>query len=427
MYPTFFGKYSTVFQVAANQSTANDLEKNDLQVGMGTADNTGSNVTFNMSHNNGLAVILLGGTTVPTTTFVNTNQVSTETSINYATDEFETRIPYKTVTERQYIFVVKSNTATTFQSKSEVNNAWKSSLSVTASSNETKSVTAYSSRSYYNKGYSYSYTGASQTFTAPVKANYTIECWGAGAAEGTLGAYTKGVIQLDKDNKLYVYVGAASYSTASSTTFKQYVFNGGGGWEVGCGDHNNHSGGGATDIRLADGSWDEFNSLKSRIMVAGGGGGTVSAEPSKHSYGGGLTSPITIGAYGTPAEYTTANGAGQTYGYAFGKGEICTKKDGVGLSRAGGGGGYYGGYANGCAGAGGSSFISGYSGCDAISSSSTENNIIHTGQSVHYSNLKFTDCVMKAGSDTPIPSPLDGFVIGDGKAGHCTISWYPDK
>ena len=424
MYPSFFGKYSSAFQVAANQSTAADLEKNDLQVGMGTADNTGSKVTFNMSHNNGLAVILLGGTSVPTTTFVNTNQVSTETSINYATDEFETRIPYKTVTEKQYVFVVKSNTATTFQSKSDVNNAWKSSLSVTASNNETKSVTAYSSRSYYNKGYSYSYTGASQTFAAPVKANYTIECWGAGAAEAGRGAYTKGVIQLDKDYKLYVYVGAASLSITSSITFKQYVFNGGGGWEKGHTDHNNHSGGGATDIRLNDGSWDDFNSLKSRIMVAAGGGGSVT--PLKNfPYGGGLTSSVADGAT-NQYEYTTANGAGQTYGYAFGRGEICSKLDSGDYSRAGGGGGYYGGYANGCAGAGGSSFISGYSGCDAISSTSTEDNIVHTGQSVHYSKLKFSDCVMKAGSEA-FPSPLDGFTVGSGKAGHCTISWYPDK
>ena len=30
---------------------------------------------------------------------------------------------------------------------------------------------------------------------------------------------------------------------------------------------------GATDVRLIKGSWDNFESLKSRIMVAGGGGG----------------------------------------------------------------------------------------------------------------------------------------------------------
>lgn len=58
------------------------------------------------------------------------------------------------------------------------------------------------------------------------------------------------------------------------------------------------------------------------------------------------------------------------------------------------GSGYYGGttsnYGDGKeAGAGGSSFISGYEGCNAIDKSSTENNIIHTGKSEHYSGKIF--------------------------------------
>ena len=43
---------------------------------------------------------------------------------------------------------------------------------------------------------------------------------------------------------------------------------------------------------------------------------------------------------------------------------------------------------------GGSSFISGHNGCDAIAENSTINNIIHTGQSVYYSGYKFTNAVM---------------------------------
>lgn len=42
----------------------------------------------------------------------------------------------------------------------------------------------------------------------------------------------------------------------------------------------------------------------------------------------------------------------------------------------------------------GSSFISGHEGCDAIAQNSTEGNITHTGQSVHYSQYKFTNTVM---------------------------------
>ena len=46
------------------------------------------------------------------------------------------------------------------------------------------------------------------------------------------------------------------------------------------------------------------------------------------------------------------------------------------------------------AGGGGSSFISGHTGCNAISPSSTASNIVHTGQSVHYSGYKFTNTVI---------------------------------
>ena len=44
--------------------------------------------------------------------------------------------------------------------------------------------------------------------------------------------------------------------------------------------------------------------------------------------------------------------------------------------------------------------ISGYFGCDAINESSEEGNIIHTGQSIHYSGLLFHDTQMKPGNET---------------------------
>ena len=70
----------------------------------------------------------------------------------------------------------------------------------------------------------------------------------------------------------------------------------------------------------------------------------------------------------------------------------------------GGGSGYYGGgtggdtFCNVSSGAGGSSFISGHNGCDAIKKESTEDNIIHTGGSIHYSGLYFTNTVMIDGN-----------------------------
>lgn len=49
-------------------------------------------------------------------------------------------------------------------------------------------------------------------------------------------------------------------------------------------------------------------------------------------------------------------------------------------------------------GAGGSSFVSGHSGCDAISATSTSSSIIHTGQAVHYSGFYFSNTVMIDGA-----------------------------
>ena len=71
------------------------------------------------------------------------------------------------------------------------------------------------------------------------------------------------------------------------------------------------------------------------------------------------------------------------------------------------GAGYYGGttsdYADACeAGAGGSSFISRYEGCNAIDENSTENNIIHTEKNIHYSGRFFSSCVVLDGNSEDI-------------------------
>lgn len=114
---------------------------------------------------------------------------------------------------------------------------------------------------FKKKFYEYfSYTGNYQTYIAPETGNYTIECLGAsGYNNSGKGAYTSGVLSLEKNQQIYIYVGEGNKS--SGTTY-----NGGGSGCYG-------SGGGATDIRLQNGLWDDFDSLKSRIMVAAGGGG----------------------------------------------------------------------------------------------------------------------------------------------------------
>jgi len=292
-----------------------------------------------------------------------------------------------------------------------------------------------------------------QTFTAPLTTNYKIECWGASggipANESTLllapgmGGYVCGNINLSNNFVLHLYLGQSTY-----TSLYGMLYNGGGMGEA--------PGGGATDIRLIGGDWNNFESLKSRIMVAGGGGGgfyyrnTYNREP---GHAGGLSGINANCIYSDPdfpnrpsSGYSGEGGlqtrggkcgtnaeenSNLTYGDGgFGRGGYGTKKVGdIYTQRAsGGGGGYYGGghgvhpSNSWTGGGGGSSFISGYPGCDAIAESSTENNIVHTGQPNHYSGKAFTNSVMIAGNAS-MPSPSGGTETGHEGNGYATITW----
>ena len=246
--------------------------------------------------------------------------------------------------------------------------------------------------------FDFDYTGAEQFFTAPITGNYKVELWGASGGSydeeyhGGYGGYTSGIINLAENQTLYIYVGASNICKEGTTGYTDIAFNGGGrsgdySWEERyfCG------GGGATDVRLYNGIWNNFNSLKSRIMVAGGGGGAdwyTSYYSAVGGSAGGLESYI---GYKNQAAEVVLNSSSQKSGHLFGIGKDSATN--------GGGGGYYGGNAaNWTGGAGGSSFISGHNGCDAIKKESTEDNIIHTGQSIHYSGLYFTNTVMIDGN-----------------------------
>ena len=220
-----------------------------------------------------------------------------------------------------------------------------------------------------------------------------------------------GTINFAKSQKIYVYVGENGYAKFSNPTVVSLRFNGGGYGNLVCYKHylkhenNNNKGvdfadGGATDIRLANGDWDVFDSLKSRIIVAAGGG--ISTSRYTASNGGGLYSEN--GGYYGSIDYTatgatqvspgTANGKFGVGGYAIYGGDSCSFNDGGG----GGGSKTASNVSQASNGAGGSSYISGHNGCDAIKEESTEDNIIHTGQSIHYSGMYFTDTVMIDGS-----------------------------
>ncbi len=231
--------------------------------------------------------------------------------------------------------------------------------------------------------FNFDYTGGEQTFTAPVSGTYKVELWGAQGGsdysdvKASLGGYVSGKITLESHSDLYIYVGESpSYGSMS------------------CYDSNPNSafnsshfgscavGGGGTDVRIISGNdWDDFDSLKSRIMVASGGGGGIYSG--NGGAGGGLIGYAGIG-FNSTVKYAVGDGGTQKSSY-FGKSLRATTI----------GGGYYAGNPGyGANSGGGSSFISGHNGCDAIKEESTQNNIIHTGQSIHYSGLSFTDTVM---------------------------------
>ena len=273
---------------------------------------------------------------------------------------------------------------------------------------EEKNLESYIQFIFVNDVYNYEYDSKilQYEFQVPVTGVYKIELWGAQGGGGyTLdgtyyaggkGGYVSGYIYLKSDDVLYVYVGSKG-DDGKKINYQTYL----GGYNGGGNSYGKHyGGGGATDVRLKSGMWDDFDSLKSRIIVAGAGGGS-SADMEATGWslggaGGGLNGLDAIPGRGNQAGL----GSTQTSGFAFGKGYSGDSTN----TYSGGGSGYYGSpYPNGentwdKSAGGGSSFISGHDGCDAIHVDSTVDNILHTGQSIHYSNYQFTNTVMIDGT-----------------------------
>ena len=92
---------------------------------------------------------------------------------------------------------------------------------------------------------------------------YKFETWGAQGGNDTTypdtcfggrGGYSRGTIKLKEKTTFYVFVGGSGTGNKASK------------W-------GSTGGGGATDIRLYAGSWNDTEGLKQRIIVSGGGGG----------------------------------------------------------------------------------------------------------------------------------------------------------
>lgn len=241
---------------------------------------------------------------------------------------------------------------------------------------------------------------------------YKIECWGAQGGTGLQngvkvtyggkGAYTSGIIIIKKFTNLYLFVGGkGSDGSPTKNTIASGGYNGGGnGGPDTSDDDGSGGGGGATDVRLVNGDWNNQSSILSRIMVAAGGSGSVYAGLG--APGGALNGFIATADSIEAYDYSTTN---QANGYKLGVGE--NGRANTNTPSSGAGGGYYGGLAvNGiqqptykAVSSSGSSFISGYPGCNAV-----DENGAHLDSPVHYSGVRFLEPQMKSGNET-FPSP----------------------
>ncbi|HBF5726159.1 TPA: hypothetical protein KOR46_003740 [Clostridioides difficile] len=194
------------------------------------------------------------------------------------------------------------------------------------------------------KIYDFNYIHGEQEVVLP-PGKYLLECWGAAGGGGirivdlnlrSKGGYSKGELTLRKETTLYVYAGSKGSNYGST-------FNGGGKAMMHEGTSGGGilycNGGGATDIRLIGGSWDNEQSLLSRIIVAGGGG--RNNFETKGGDGGG-----DAGGDGSKADSkgTQTNGGKGEAGLdgSFGKGGSAVSAS-SGENYGGGGGGWYGG------------------------------------------------------------------------------------
>ena len=459
----FFASKISSLSLKDDQRDKSDLLAQDFQVATGLVGPNASTLTFQMEHSMGLAVLNLEEKSIAKTRRFYTNNYTyyypdlpghatikpTEGKDKDYTDDaakmtvsastnFEGYKPYNVPGTTKHLQVIPLNKKASFMAADQdrlPRTAW-GKLSTYSITPKTSVPVVFKNiqtdADFYYLARVYTCTQKVEEFTTPVAGDYQIECWGAQGGgvpsyPGGKGSYTKGSISLD-GVMLYVVVGQiGGYEETFNNGFPgrlNFYF----------------SGGGATDIRLnnKNGNWKDFVSRKSRIMVAASGGGSVIYYSSQQGMPGGSLSGFSgtnsgsDGIAATPGVQTSCGKAGTgclSNGYkgiGFGIVDYQTSEDNISMGSA--GNGYYcGGVGNHGAGtvgvgATGSCFISGYSGCDAIKESSTENAIVHTGQPNHYSGLVFTDTEMIDGQSR-MPSPFgETDEIGHSGDGACIVT-----
>lgn len=145
----------------------------------------------------------------------------------------------------------------------------------------------------------FAYNGSVSNYTTMCRGKHTLTVWGAqGGNTGGKGGYSTGVVNLNENMNLYIYVGGQGSKGSTGG------FNGGGTTGSGGG-----SGGGASDIRIGT------DSLSARVIVAGGGGGKGQDSCAAGGVGGGTTGG---GSASQSSCGTQAGGGTQTAGGAKG-------------------------------------------------------------------------------------------------------------
>ncbi|HBF3411969.1 Glycine rich protein [Clostridioides difficile] len=198
--------------------------------------------------------------------------------------------------------------------------------------------------------YEFNYTGAEQSVVLP-PGKYKFECFGACGGnyydfvQCAKGGYTAGSLILKENTTLHVYVGQSGYCKGvNGIETCRSGFNGAGGittYKSTSDGYYSLAGGGATDIRLIGGNWDNLQSLLSRIIVAGGGGGGSGNSHDSIGHGGGTKGKDGIS---IANKYFAGGGSQFQGGLTFNSlynGSFGVSGAGNGISGVGGGGGWY--------------------------------------------------------------------------------------
>ena len=297
------------------------------------------------------------------------------------------------------------------------------------------------------------------------KGKYRFLLWGAQGGDarylgktqlrdksGGRGAHVQGTLSIKTMTSLLFYIGGKGedQSEIEPNAFGKGGYNGGGDGAPDPLDatypESAAGGGGATDIRILHDSH-EIESLKSRIAVAAGGGGACSTNDNYTACSISNDSDNSFLCLNDDVQFDYKGGPGGIlFGYTYNlltfggkqnEGSFGNGSNGVsfdilkGGSIGGGGGGYYGGeciksikgftqyYELG--GAGGSSYISGYSGCDSVLGL-PKNQVKHSHSSFHYSGYSFSNIKTFSGLDE-FKSPNDELEKGHTGSGAILLKY----